>query len=161
MSNDQIIIDQLLGQFDSAIAKAITLFDTIAVSDIDTPVAPGRNPVHYIIGHLIMASDQMLEALELGERFYPELDGLFAKPYNVGVGYPQYVELRKKWIDLNNWLCEQLHAMSVTDWLSRHHYVNPEDFTKEPNRNKLAILITRYAHLQTHIGQLRLIQLNN
>jgi hypothetical protein len=36
--------------------------------------------------------------------------------------------------------------------------VSPEDFAKEPHRNRLNVLISRTNHMANHIGQLLLLK---
>lgn len=158
MQNDEIIMDQLLKLWHTTIEKATEKFDTLSAWAIEKEVAPGYNKAKYIIGHLIVFQDKMIEAMELGERFYPDLDDLFIEPQDNTKKYPDYQEMREKWIRVNNFLSEKFRRFRTDDWLSKHHYVNQADFEKEPHRNKLAIFITRNNHLYSHIGQLRLIK---
>jgi hypothetical protein len=158
MEKDKIIIDQLLGQWDSTIEKITQQFDALATWAIDEEVAPGRNTVLFIIGHLAVFQDRMIEAMELGERFFPELDEFFANPQNTQTLYPGFIELREKWITVSQYLAKAFRKLNIDDWLSKHHYVSESDFLREPHRNKLAILISRYAHIYSHMGQLRLVK---
>jgi len=158
MQKDKIIIDQLLGQWDNTIEKITQQFDSLGSWAIELEVAPGRNRVRYIIGHLLVFQDRIIEAMELGERFFPELDELFTKPQSKDAVYPDYIELREKWISVSKYLSESFRTLSIDAWLSKHHYISESDFALEPHRNKLAILISRYAHIYSHIGQLRLVK---
>jgi len=61
------------------------------------------------------------------------------------------------WNTVNTTLTNHFNTMQPSDWLDRHTKVSPEDFAKEPHRNKLNILLTRTNHLSYHSGQLNLL----
>jgi hypothetical protein len=158
MEKDKIIVDQLLKQWTGTCNSATQLFDKLATS-WDKEISPGRNKVSYIVGHLTAYNDRMIEALDLGERQYPELDeNYIEQPQKEGMNYADYKEAKEKWLAINEYLSNKFKAMSVEDWLSKHHYVSTEDFAKEPHRDKLAILVSRLGHVYMHLGQLRLIK---
>src|SRR5271156_6781183 len=61
-------------------------------------VAPGRNRVIYLWGHLAAAHDAMFPILGLGERLHPELDAIFiSSPDKARAQMPRATELRKYW----------------------------------------------------------------
>ena len=51
-------------------------------------------------------------------------------------------------------------ATDLNGWLGRHMSVSPEDFVKEPHRNKLNVLINRTGHMANHIGQMNLLKVS-
>ena len=121
-------------------------------------VAPGRNRAVYLFGHLIAASDGMIPLLGLGERLYPQLEPVFlASPDNTSATMPSIPELKEMWNTVNTKLTNHFNNMQPSDWLDRHTKVSPEDFAKEPHRNKLNILLSRTNHLSYHSGQLNLL----
>jgi hypothetical protein len=58
------------------------------------------------------------------------------------------------WIETNARLTTHFQKLSPTEWLERHATVSEADFVREPNRNRLAILLSRTSHIAYHIGQL-------
>ncbi|HEY4289892.1 MAG TPA: DinB family protein [Puia sp.] len=158
MQQAQQIVDQLISQWETTFIQATKQFDQLASFAWDQPVTPGRNKVNYLVGHLVTAADKVIEAMELGPRLYPELDIMFFEAQSDSAVYPPYDELREKWIRVNEYLLEKWKGMAAGDWLTRHHYISDADFRHQPHRNKLAIFITRFAHLCVHMGQLRLIK---
>lgn len=44
--------------------------------------------------------------------------------------------------------------MTPQQWMEKHSRVSEEDFTADPLRNKLNVLIGRTAHQSYHTGQL-------
>jgi hypothetical protein len=158
MSADITIINQLLSQWNKDVAAMTHLFETLGAANAFTEVAPGRNSVIYLLGHMVAVHDRLIEALDAGERRHTALDEPFLKEADTKTGYPDYDGLLSDWKEVNVRVSEIFAQQSVTDWLSRHHYVSEPDFAKEPHRNRLAILVSRLTHMSTHLGQLKLIK---
>jgi uncharacterized damage-inducible protein DinB len=122
-------------------------------------IAPGRNTGTYLLGHLIAVSDGLLPLLGLGERLYPELEEPFVRMADKsGQAMPAVAELKQKLEAVNQQLDKHFQAATPDEWLSRHMSVSPEDFAKEPHRNKLNVLISRTNHMANHIGQMLLLK---
>lgn len=131
--------------------KLIDELDDIALAK---PTAPGRNSGTYLLGHLVAIHDGIFSLLGFGERLYPEYDETFVKLADVpGAKYPAISTLREQWRQVNERLQEKLEAMSPSEWLGRHSAVSEADFEREPNRNRLNVLVTRLTHLNYHWGQ--------
>src|ERR1700720_2427380 len=45
--------------------------------DLQLEVAPGKNRLYYLMGHLAATHDRLFPLLRLGERLHPELDSQF------------------------------------------------------------------------------------
>lgn len=117
--------------------------------------APGRNSGIYLLGHLTGVNDGMIKLLGFGEKMHPELEALFlANADKSGSTFPSLDDLKKYWKEINAKLDEHMKNLSIDDWFGRHTSVSEEDFSKEPHRNKLSILISRTAHQAYHVGQL-------
>jgi hypothetical protein len=142
----------VLGRFDKGLA---------ALSDeqLQTQVAPGRNRLFYLVGHLTAVHDRLFPLLGIGERLHPELDEPYltnpdrtlADPISPG-------ELRKAWAEVNGKLTAAFEAFAPADWLQKHTAVSEEDFAKDPTRNRLAVVLSRTGHLAFHSGQAVLVK---
>ena len=120
-------------------------------------VAPGKNRVIYLWGHLTAVHDAMFPILGLGERLHPELDAIFVlNPDKTGEQLPPVGELRKYWDEVNSRLLSQFASLSRDEWLQRHRSMSEEDYAKDPIRNRLAVLLSRTNHLSYHLGQITL-----
>jgi len=155
---NELIIKQLITAWDGKVAQAEKLFDKLGATAPNHLIVPGGNSVLYLIGHLTVVSDRLLEAMNLEERVCPEWDALFLEAFNPQTVYPAYERVRENWDQVKEKLDTHFNRMDVADWLTPHHYVSEEDFKKEPQRNVLNILISRTAHLANHIGQLLLVK---
>jgi uncharacterized damage-inducible protein DinB len=122
-------------------------------------IAPGKNRIVYLLGHLIASNDTMISLFGLGERKYAHLDEAFLKnPDRSTLAMPEPAELRKLWKESNAILTAHFSKMLPDDWFSRHTAMTDEDFEKEPGRNKLSVLINRTNHMAYHLGQLALVK---
>jgi len=120
-------------------------------------VAPGRNRLIYLWGHLTAIHDAMFPILGLGERLHPELDLIFvSSPDKGGAQLPSAEEMRKYWDEVNGKLLSQFASLSEDEWLQRHYAMSEEDYAKDPTRNRLAVLLSRTNHLSYHLGQITL-----
>jgi hypothetical protein len=97
----------------------------------------------------------MIPLLGLGEKLFPELEAPFVGEANKpGVVMPPIATLKENWAQLNTKLTEYFTELPAEEWFNRHNSISPEDFAKEPHRNKLNILINRTNHQSYHLGQL-------
>jgi hypothetical protein len=132
---------------------------SFADDELQLEVAPGKNRLYYLIGHLAATHDRLFPLLRLGERLHPELDSQFLEsPDRKFLGDEVApTELRTIWSEVNRKLIEALESLQPHEWLERHGSVSEEDFAKEPLRNRLAVLISRLSHAAYHEGQMRLV----
>jgi len=122
-------------------------------------IAPGKNRIYYLIGHLTAVNDRMLPMLGLGDRLYPQLDEPFVTQPDRAVPDPLSIpELRQAWNEVNTKLTEAFEKLTPEDWLKPHAAVSEEDFAKEPLRNRLAVLLSRTNHVSFHVGQIVLVK---
>jgi hypothetical protein len=59
---------------------------------------------------------------------------------------------------VNKALSDHIKNLPADEWFTRHANISEEDFIKEPNRNRLNVLLDRTIHLSNHRGQLLLLQ---
>jgi hypothetical protein len=155
---EKMIIDQCIKAWEQRVAQTTNLIDSLGEWAMDTEIAPGRNKVVYIIGHLLVVHDKLIEGMELGERSFTDLDTLFLGAQQPDSEYPETTWIKENWYTLNEFLNKKFSGMTVADWLSKHAYVSAEDFALQPDRNKLNLLLSRTNHLSSHNGQLVLVK---
>jgi len=131
------------------------LIDGLNDEGLSRPTAPGRNTGTYLLGHLVAIHDSTYALLGFGERLHSGYDELFVKsPDIAGAKYPALSVLREEWKAANDRLMQKMTSIAPSEWLERHTAVSEADFEKEPNRNRLNVLITRLSHLNYHWGQM-------
>jgi uncharacterized damage-inducible protein DinB len=117
-------------------------------------VAPGKNRLFYLLGHLTAVHDRLLSLLDLGERLHPELDEAFITNPDRALADPvSAAELRKAWAEINTRLTAAFEKLTPAEWLVKHTAVSDEDFAKDPTRNRMAVVMSRTNHVSFHTGQ--------
>jgi uncharacterized damage-inducible protein DinB len=137
------------------ITNTTKFFDSIPDTSLAKEVAPGKNSLLYLLGHLVAVNEGMLTLFGLGERKYAHLDEPFVKmPDKSGLTIPDAAYLRAAWKQSNEEITASFNRMDAKDWFSKHSAMTDEDLAKEPGRNKLSVLISRTNHVAYHLGQL-------
>ena len=122
-------------------------------------IAPGKNRGIYLLGHLIAVTDAMFSILGFRDRIFPAMEPVFIlHPDQAGLDMPSVAELKEKLCVVNARLKDHMQSTTTAQWFERHMSVSPEDFAKEPHRNKLNIIISRTGHMAYHLGQLILLK---
>ena len=159
MNRDDLFIKMVLHAWDLNNKRATKTFDGLSDEQLFTEVAPGKNRVIYLLGHLIAVHDMMLPLLGLGERHYTHLDEAFIdNPDREIADLPSVQQLRAHWVNINDILAKHFSSLTAADWFTKHSNVSDVDFANEPHRNKLSVVITRTNHVSYHLGQIVLIK---
>jgi hypothetical protein len=154
MTNEKLFLAVALNAWKGNIERADKMFSGLSEEELLKEVAPGKNRMLYLWGHLTAVHDAMLPLLGFGRRRHPEFDVAFiSNPDKTQAVIPSAEQVRKAWADVNAALLEGFASLSAADWLKKHAAVSEEDFQKEPLRNRLAILLSRTNHLAYHLGQ--------
>jgi len=159
MTTEQVYVKMALSGWESTIKRVDAIFSGLTDEQLMTEIAPGRNRGIYLLGHLIAVHDAMPVILGLGEARYPGLRAIFLdSPDRSGQAMPSIPELRAQWAETNSRLAGLFGSLQPAEWFQRHMSVSPEDFAKEPWRNRLNVLLGRTVHLASHQGQLVLLK---
>lgn len=139
---------QVIGRFDKILAE-------LSDEQLQKQVAPGRNRLFYLLGHLTAVHDRLFALLGVGERLHAELDAAFiSKPDGAAADPISAAELRKAWAEVNSKLTAALERFSSEEWLAKHTAVSDEEFAQDPTRNRLAVVLSRTNHVSFHTGQM-------
>jgi|SRR5450432_1579492 hypothetical protein len=158
MTNEERFVAGALNGWKGNIERADKLFSNLTAEQLVKEVAPGKNRLVYLWGHLTAVHDGMLPLLGFGPRLHADFDEVFiAKADKAAASLPSGDELKKAWNEVNSKLAEAFAKLSAADWLQKHSAVSEEDFAKEPLRNRFAILLSRTGHLAYHLGQIALV----
>ncbi|MEO6488770.1 MAG: DinB family protein [Ferruginibacter sp.] len=126
--------------------------------ELQREIAPGKNRGIYLLGHMIAVHDEMLLLLGMGDKLHPELFEPFIKSPDKAIrDIPSVSDLRSYWTKQCEILKQKFESVTPPDWFEKHTAVSEDDFSKEPHRNKLNIIITRTTHMAYHTGQLVLL----
>jgi hypothetical protein len=158
VSNEEIFAATAINTWSTMISRLERILSSLSDDELQLEVAPERNRVYYILGHLTAFQDRLLHQLGLGERLYPELDDLFVT--NRDRSFQDKftgAELRGMFAEITSTITSGIQAMPPADFLKRHESVSEQDFAKEPLRNRFAVLNGTTAHMMLHAGQIRLV----
>ena len=154
MENERSYVALGLKVWKAQLERADKLFGSLSSEEVQREIAPGRNRLLYLWGHLTAIHDAMLPLLGMGERLHPEFDVAFiSNPDRSRGDIPSHEQVREAWNAVNSDLRKGIEGMSWSDWLQRHSAVSEEDFAKDASRNRFAILLSRTNHLSYHLGQ--------
>jgi len=154
MTTEKSLVDSALRGWKSNVERAEKLFGDLSPGELEQEVAPEKNRLIYLWGHLAASSDRLLPLLGIGERLHPEFDAMFIS--NPDKSVPLTVSeqsLKAAWQEINQKLWEGFSKFSGSDWAQRHTAVSEQDFEKEPHRSRFGVLLGRTAHLAYHLGQ--------
>jgi uncharacterized damage-inducible protein DinB len=136
--------------------RADKVFSRLSEDEFHKEVAPGKNRLVYLFGHLTAINDAMFPILRLGSRLHPELDTVFVTAPDKSAQLPAVEDLKKYWNEVNSRLVSEFEKISAGEWLLRHNAMSEEDYAKDPTRNRLAVLLNRTNHMSYHLGQINL-----
>jgi hypothetical protein len=161
MQVESLMIHSVLSNWRLTTTRLTNFFAGLAESSFYEEIAPGRNRIIYVLGHLTAVHDLTLEVLGFGEREHPELDEVFIKnPDRVIAALPPIPNLLSFWTAVNKRLYEGMQALTPEQWVGRHHVMSEEEYVKNPGRNCLNVVLNRTNHAGYHLGQLILSRAN-
>jgi hypothetical protein len=154
MISEASFIDVALRSWKSNVDRAGAFFGALSTEELQKEIAPGKNRLIYIWGHLAAVNDRMVAILGFGERLHPELDAMFVSNPDKTVKLTLSPEkLKNIWDEVNERLWTGISRLSPSEWLEKHTAVSDADFSREPHRNRFAVLLGRTTHLAYHLGQ--------
>ena len=154
MTSEASFIDVALRSWKNNVDRAGDFFSALSQEELQREIAPGKNRLIYLWGHLAAVNDRMVAILGFGERLYPELDAMFVSSPDKTVDLTLSPEkLKHIWDEVNERLWTGICNLSPSEWLQKHTAVSDADFIREPHRNRFAVLLGRTAHLAYHFGQ--------
>ena len=157
MTSQKLSVQVAINSWRLVLERTNKIFSALTEDELLKEVAPGRNRLIYLWGHLTAVHDAMFPILGLGERLHPELDAMFiSSPDRAGGQLPPVGQFRKYWDEVNGELLSQFATFSTDEWLQRHRSMSDEDYVIDPTRNRLAVLLSRTNHMSYHLGQITL-----
>jgi hypothetical protein len=158
MEQNRIFVDMALKAWNIQLSRVTKFFDALDDAALEKEIAPGKNRVIYLLGHLIAANDSMLQLVGNEPRLYAHLDEAFLQnPDKTGRPMPEAAVLRADWQRSNEALAACFARLSPEEWMGKHSAMTEEEWINEPGRNRLSVLINRTNHMAYHLGQLVLL----
>jgi uncharacterized damage-inducible protein DinB len=159
MTTEQMLADTAVRSWKLTIGRFDGVVASLNDEKLQQTVAPGKNRLFYLLGHLTAVHDRLFPLLGLGERLHPEFDEVYiANPDHAHPDPVSGADLKRAWKEVNNKLTAAFEKLTPEQWLQKHTAVTDEDFAKDPTRNRLTVLISRTNHAAFHTGQAALIK---
>ena len=157
MAPEQVFIASAVQAWKQNVERADKIFSGLSDEQLQAEVAPGKNRLVYLWGHLTAVHDAMLPLLGVGDKLHPELAAAFlTAPDKAVAALPPTAELRRAWNEVNDRLLTAFRNFTVFDWAGKHTAVSDEAFAADPLRNRLSVVISRTSHVAYHVGQVAL-----
>src|ERR1700747_2076854 len=103
MGNEGSYVALALKVWKTQIDRADKLFGGLSSEEVLREIAPGRNRLLYLWGHLNAIHDAMLPLLGLGDRFHPEFDVAFvSNPDKSRADIPSNEHVRQAWNNVHD-----------------------------------------------------------
>lgn len=154
MEQSRILVDMALKAWNQQISRAEKYFEALPDDAFSKEVAPGKNRISYLMGHLVSSNESMVTLFGFGPKLYPSYEEIFSKNPDKALPQPPVAEIRKAWKEAHSNLAKHFEKLSANEWLDKHTAMTAEDLAKEPTRNKLSVLLSRTSHVAYHLGQL-------
>jgi DinB superfamily len=159
MTTEEMLAHTALNSWKLVIGRLNTAIAPLTDEQLQRQVAPGKNRLLYLVGHLTAVHDRLFPTLGLGDRLHPELDEIYITNPDRALSDPvSAADLKQSWSEVNSKLTAAFEKLTPRQWLEKHTAVSDEDFAKDPTRNRLAVLISRTNHAAFHTGQAALIK---
>lgn len=154
---DELFLKAVVASWKQIVNRLNERFAPLDDEQLQKQVAPSKNRLFYLLGHLTVVHDRMLPLLGIGERLHPELDEVYlTNPDQTSSDPLSAADLKKAWSEVNAAITSAVERFSIDDWLKKHTAVSDEDFSKDPTRNRLAVFLNRTNHASFHTGQIAL-----
>ena len=103
MITDKSLADSGLRGWKSNIDNADKLFSSLSPEQLEKEVAPGKNRLIYLWGHLAAVNDALLPLLGIGERLHPEFDAMFLSKPDKSITLSVSAQaLKSAWHEIND-----------------------------------------------------------
>lgn len=147
----------LQAQWQMTLQTANRYFGALSDEQLAGAIVEGRSTGYFLLGHLLISLDDMLDAVLDQPRQVPDWKPLFESSMTALPGYPEVSVLREQWKNMTALITEKLAQLTDQELVGRHNWVSEEDFQKDPTRSKLTFLSRRILHQQYHAGQVALL----
>src|SRR6202035_2811616 len=118
MTSHKLSVQVAINSWRLVVERANKIFSNLTEDELFKEVAPGRNRLIYLWGHLTAIHDAMFPILGLGERLHSELDAIFVShPDKKDTQLPAASDLKQYWDEVNRKLFSQFESLPVDEWL--------------------------------------------
>src|ERR1700744_4017009 len=118
MTTEEMLCHTALHSWKLVIGRLNDAIAPLSDEQLQKQVAPGRNRLLYLVGHLTAIHDRMFPMLGLGERLHPELDEIYiANPDRALADPVSATALKQAWSEVNTRLTAAFEKLTPQQWL--------------------------------------------
>ncbi len=151
---EEFLVQAVVSSWKQIVNRLDQRFASLDDEQLQKQIAPNKNRLFYLLGHLTAVHDRMLPLLGIGERLHPQLDEVYISNPDRTLPDPMSAaDLKNAWSEVNSAITSAAEKFSGDDWLKKHNAISEEDFAKDPTRNRLAVFLSRTNHASFHTGQ--------
>jgi hypothetical protein len=122
MEIENLMITTVIENWALTIRHADDEFLKLTDEQLQLQVAPRRNRLYYLLGHLAAVHDRALPLFRRGERLYPELDVNFIDAPDCATYDLELNEtLKSAWTAINEALASSFEKLTPTDSVELKH----------------------------------------
>lgn len=159
MTNEEQMVEAALRSWKLNETRVDRFFHALSEEQLQQEVAPGRNRLVYLWGHLAAIHDALFPLLGLGPKLFPELEGMFlSSPDRTAGSLYSGMELKQISGQINHSLWIAFNAWTISEWLEKHTAISAKDFVRDPSRNRYTVVLNRSSHMAFHLGQAILVK---
>lgn len=152
MTNEEILIRSALSVWRLYETRLIRAFHSLSEPELQREVAPGRNRLLYLWGHLTAVSDSLFPLLTIGPKLYPDLESMFlSNPDRSLSNYCTGAYVKEASERIHHALWDVFNRWTVREWLEP--YAAAKHANGDPTRNRFTVVLNRTAHMAYHLGQ--------
>ena len=124
------MIDSALRAWKSTADQIDKFFGALSPEQLEQEIAPGRNRLIYLWGHIAALNDGVFPLVGLRSRLYPEMEVMFiANPDRAAITIYSAEQLKQAWNQINERLLAGFSVWSPAEWLERHTAVLLRSFS--------------------------------
>ena len=115
MGSENVMVRNAVSSWKQWVGQVDKTIGAFGDEELQREVAPGRNRLYYLLGHLTAVHDRLFVTLRLGGRLHPELDEEFivkADKTDLDDELPAG-ELRAAWREVNEKLTAAMEKLSA------------------------------------------------
>ena len=96
------MVDSAIRAWKSTADRIDKFFGALSPEQLEQEIAPGRNRLIYLWGHIAALNDRLFPLMGLGPRLYPEMDVMFIlNPDRVAITVYSAEQLKQAWNQIN------------------------------------------------------------
>src|SRR5581483_11958447 len=125
MTSDELFARTALNSWKQVVSRFSTAIEPLTGEQLQKQVAPGKNRLLYLVGHLTAIHDRMFPLLGIGERLHPELDAVYIDNPDRSAPDPlSPAQIKNAWSEVNARLTAAFEKYTPAQWLEKHTAVS-------------------------------------